>query len=114
MGLAFGACSHETKKDNTPAFVAAPDGEAIVGSWSDGANTFTFDGNLNYRMEKEIPCGKPPCPTTATTGTYKVAAGRLVLDPPEGNDILLNFGWADNQKTVNLTGEGGAWTLHKR
>lgn len=117
LGLSLGACSHETKKDNNgPAFVAAPDGEAIVGTWSDGANTFTFDANLNYRWEKEIPCGKPPCATSATSGSYQLRSGKVYLNPPQGNDVVIDLSWADQQKTVTLHSgaDNATWTLHKR
>lgn len=115
MGLALGACGDkEAKKDNTPTWTPAPDGDAIIGSWSDGANTFTFDSNLNYRWEKEVSCGKPPCPTTATSGTYSLKQGKVYLDPQEGNDLVIDYTFENQQKSVSLHAGSDSWNLGKK
>jgi len=115
-GLAFSACgSSETKKtDDTPAWTAAPDAEAIVGAWKSGDNSVTFDANGNYRWEKAIPCGNPPCPTSASSGTYRITHGKLYLDPQQGDDQIVEFTFGDMQKSVSLKDATGSWSLNKQ
>ena len=115
MGLAFSACgSSEKKKEEGPTWVAAPDADALVGAWASGGNSVTFDANGNYRWEKEVPCGNPPCPTSASSGTYRLAHGKIYRDPQEGDDKIVDFAFADQQKTVSLTEDGKSWSLNKR
>lgn len=103
MGLGMGACgSDEKKKDDTPSFTPAADAQAIVGSWGNSDGSVEFDSNGNFKWEKIIPCGAPPCPTKATTGTYTVSNGRVLLDPAEGNDESLTLSWGNNQTSVTL------------
>ena len=104
-GLGMGACGgDEKKKDDGPTFTPAPDAQAIVGSWGAGDDTVTFDANGNYKWESIVPCGAPPCPVKATTGTYRLAGGKVALDPAEGNDQELGYSFGGNQTTVTLDG----------
>ncbi len=114
MALTLGACGSSEKKDTGPAWTAAPDAEAIVGTWGSGASSATFDANGNYRWEKEIPCGNPPCPTQADSGTYRITHGKLYLDPQQGDDQIVEFSFGDKQSSVNLQGGTTSGTYTRR
>jgi hypothetical protein len=116
-GLALGACSSEKKKTTeAPTFVAKPDAEALVGSWSDGSATVSFDAGGSYRWEEARPCGAPPCPATATSGTWQLRNGKIYLDPGEGGDEIIEFAWADQQTSLSLSSakQGARWSLKRR
>jgi len=125
MGLALGACSkkqttqEETPGDESTAFAAAPDNEAILGGWSDGQNTFTFNKGGTYSWVESIRCSSPPCKEVAkANGTYQFRGQRILLGGGLGaqGDLSLNFSWANQQNTLQLTGGAGTynWTLNRR
>jgi len=116
-GLSLGACgSSEKKKDDTPAFVAAPDKDALVGTWSDGTNTLSLDGNGSYRWEEARACGAPPCPSTATSGKWELRNGAIYLNNAEGGDERLEFSFSNQQRSLSVSSkkQGANWSLNKR
>jgi len=117
-GLALIACGSSEKKKNPDGstFTAAPDAQALVGTWSDGSRTVAFDAGGSYRWEEARPCGAPPCPATATSGTWQLRNGKIYLDPQEGGDEIVEFTFAEMQKTVSLSSkkQGSTWVLKKR
>ncbi len=119
-GLALGACgSSEKKKDEpveTPTVAPKSDQEALVGSWSDGASTITFQSGGAYTWEESRPCGAPPCPSTATSGTWQLRNGKIYLDPAEGGDEIIEFDLMDQQSRLALTSakQNKTWSLNKR
>ncbi|MCC6619800.1 MAG: hypothetical protein IT385_01015 [Deltaproteobacteria bacterium] len=115
MALTFSACgSRETKKDGGTEWVPVPDAQAFVGTWGAGANTLSFQDNGQFRMEKETPCGKPPCPTSASSGSYRITQGKLYLEPSGGELSIMDFSFANNQNTVTLTDPRGATTYSRK
>jgi hypothetical protein len=121
MGLALGACGSSKKQAPAapvePAFTAAPDAEALVGTWSDGSATFTFNGRA-YTWSEVIPCGAPTCQEKAKgAGDYDLRnGGKIVLKGALGDkgDLMVTFSWQNNQKTVVLSDGASTWTLNKR
>ncbi len=92
----------------------APDGQAIIGTWTDGQTTFSFLENRNYRWEKVVPCGSPPCPVTNNSGTYEVRGGKVYLDPPQGNDIVIDYLFENKQGTIRLQDGSSSFLLNRR
>jgi hypothetical protein len=121
MGLALGACGGG-KKNTTPtpvepAFVPAPDAEALVGTWSDGKATFTFNGRA-YKWSEVVPCGAPTCQENEKgAGEYELRNnGKVVLKGGLGDkgDLMVTYAFQNNQKTVVLSDGASTWTLNKR
>lgn len=117
-GLALGACGSSEKKKEEPAgptFEAKADSEALAGRWSDGMSTITFDPGGSYRWEEARPCGAPPCPSTMTSGTWQLRNGKIYLDPQEGGDEVIEFGFADQQTSLSLSSNkrSKSWALKK-
>jgi len=106
MALAFSACgSREKAKDDggsAPTWTPQPDAQALVGTWGSGSNTISFQDNGQFRWEKETPCGKPPCPTNASSGSYRITHGKLYLEPSGGELQIIDFTFEDQQTAVTL------------
>lgn len=117
-GLSLGACgsSEKKKQDDTPAFVAAPDKDALVGVWSDGNNTISFDAGGAYRWEESRTCGAPPCPSTSKSGKWELRNGAIYLNNAEGGDERLEFSFSNQQKSLSVSSkkQGSSWSLNKR
>ena len=117
-GLALSACGSSEKKKapEGPAFVAAPDKDALVGTWSDGTNTISFDANGSYRWEESRSCGAPPCPSTATAGKWELRNGAIYLNPNDGGDERLEFSFSNQQKGLSVSSkkQGANWSFSKR
>ncbi len=118
-GLTLGACGSSEKKSDTPSGPTytdrAPE-EALIGRWSDGSNTISFESGGSYRWEEARACGSPPCPTTASSGRWTLRSGKIYLDPSEGGDEIVEFGFMDNQTGLSLSSakQGKNWTLRKQ
>lgn len=118
MSLAFGACSSSKKKEEAPAptpqQVLLPDSQALIGSWTDGSNTFTFNGNNTFSMTKSRGCTNPPCPSTTTSGTYQFRSGQIYISSPGQEDQVLTYILNQGAKTLSLTNKrsGESWNLN--
>jgi hypothetical protein len=120
MGLSLGACGSSKPKPAAgpvePAFTPAPDEQALVGTWSDGAVTFAFNGRA-YTWTEVIPCGAPTCEQRQkAAGEYQLRSGKVMLKGALGDngDLLVGFGFQNNQQTLTLDDNGKSWTLNRR
>lgn len=116
MSVSIAACGDRGGKAPAPVdnWQPAPDAQAIVGNWTDGQTTFVFGANGNYSWDKVVPCGAPPCPVTSTTGTYQVRGNKVYLNPPQGNDITVDFAFENKQSSVRLQEGSASFLLNKR
>ena len=115
--LSASACSSDEKKTDDGPTTTQPtmsDAEALIGSWSDGSNRIVFNSNNTYRWEQSRACGAPPCPTTATNGTYMLRNGKIYLDPNDGDDEVIEFAIAWDPRRVTLTSNkrSQTWNLN--
>jgi len=117
-GLALGACGSSDKKKDTsgPTYSDKAPEEALVGRWSDGSNTVSFESGGRYRWEEARSCGAPPCPASATSGTWTLRNGKIYLDPSEGGDEIIEFGFVDQQMGLSLSSakQGKNWSVRKQ
>jgi len=116
-GLALGACgSSEKKKDDGPTFSDRAPEEALVGRWTDGSNTISFEPGGSYRWEEARSCGAPPCPATVQTGKWSLRNGKIYIDHSEGGDEIVEFGFMDQQTGLSLTSakQSKSWSLRKQ
>jgi len=111
-GLTLSACgSSEKKKSDSATFTAAPDQQALLGTWSDGATTLNLNSNMNYTME----LSREGRNTTATSGKWQLRGGAIYLTPQGQMDEVYDFSWGSEQRSLSLTtAKGGSWNLVKR
>lgn len=122
MGMALGACSSKQSKPadpgpSAPAFTPAPDDQAIVGTWSDGRNTFVFNGNGTYTWSAVVPCGAPTCQEAQkAAGSYQFRTGRILLGGGAGaqGDLSVSYSFSNNQATLTLNDGSSNWMLNRR
>lgn len=120
VGLTLGACSNsETKPSSDPvgAYTPASNSQAILGTWSDGSNTFTFDANGNYKWSEITPCAAPTCAESQrAAGSYEIRQNRVLLGGALGSngDLSVTFSFANEQNTVTLSDGTKSWTLNRR
>ncbi len=111
-GLTFSACGSSEKKEAAPAgFTAAPDEQALLGTWSDGGTTLNLNSNKTYTMELTRE-GRNP---TASSGKWSLRGGALYLHPQDQTDEVYDFSWGSEQRSLSLSSaKGGTWNLVKR
>jgi hypothetical protein len=124
MGMALPACSNKQKAqpapqpgETAPAFTPAPDNQAVIGSWSDGGNTFHFRDNGTYQWLEVVPCGAPTCQENQrASGTYQFRSGRILLGGGAGaqGDLSVTYSFSNNQNTLSLSDGAKSWTLNRR
>lgn len=115
-GLSLTACSSSEKKatSTTSAFVAAPDAEALVGKWSDGNTTVTFNSSNAYSWKSTRSCRVEPCQEVTSTGNYSLRHGSLYLDPSEGSNESYSFSFSNQQRTLSLSSDKGTFVFTKK
>jgi len=117
LTLSFAACGGGEKKNvevapaPTPVATMAPD-QAIVGTWRDGSNTFTFGADKSVVWQQSRACGAPPCPTTTSRGTYELRHGKLKV-ALDGADEMMEMSFNGDQSQLNLSSNkrGQSWGL---
>ncbi len=75
-----------------------------------------FNGNT-YTWSEVIPCAAATCEEKSkASGAYQLRPGKVVLKGGAGDngDLLLGFGFQNNQQTLTLTDNGQSWTLNRR
>lgn len=92
---------------------AVADSEAVVGTWSDGNNTFEFTANGDYIFRHQIPSGLGSGPVVQESGMYQLRGTRIYLKPSKGFDKVLEFTFQGQQDTLVLTHGKDTYTLSK-
>ncbi len=116
FAVACGSSEKATTNNNAPTVEMRPDGEAIIGTWSDGTTTLTLGADKKYSWEMMRPCGAPPCPTTTSGGTWVLRSGKLYLDPNEGSDEVIKYNLDQTTRSLGISSssKGKSWTLTGR